>query len=351
MATDSKIDHIAPLEYQMKILEEYHINVLAIPLDMVLRHVRSIREGLAGVDSRAIPRSMVDAFIQIVVLFVEAASERERIVAGIERLLEGSGGRTVDSASLEMNDLETLKEGPEGRDWHPDSLEENPGSSDAKNPESLGKSARVLEKSLEDPEWEYDSVDQSTRDPTNRLDRTEEGSESLEGNLDRPGKIIESPDAKNPDSLEKRPNSLEGRLRGLEKKSGTLLESSRSPETNPENMKGPSPAASSPSPNTRSSSTDRSTDWLREWLLHRSRNSLQDNQEDNLVNRTNGSSQNSPGNRSEYTITESMMEIINQIEIQRKVQSKVQVNVQIKIPLRGFLMVHTKKQSERQVKV
>ena len=306
MTTDSKIDQIAPLAYQTKILEEYHINILAIPLDLVLRHVRSIREGLAGVESRAIPRSMVDAFIQIVVLLVEAASEGERIVAGIERLPEGSGGRTVDFGSLDINDLETLKEGPEGRDWQ----EEDPGSSDAKNSESLEKSARVLEKSLEDPEWEYDSVEQSARDPKNRLDYTEEGSESLEENLDRLGKVIESPDAKNPDSLEKRPNSLEGSLRRLEKTSGTLLESSRRPETNPEHMKGPSPAASSPGPSTRSSSTDRSTDWLTEWLLHRSRNSLQDNPEDNLVNRSKGSSQDSSGNSSKYTLAGSMMEII-----------------------------------------
>ncbi|KAL4755701.1 uncharacterized protein BDW70DRAFT_165200 [Aspergillus foveolatus] len=268
MTTNTKIDPITPLAYQTNILEEYHVNILAIPLDLYLRHVRTIREGLVGVESRAIPRSMVDAFIQIVILLVKAASEGERIVAGIEDSAEGlegadvvergedSGGRTVDSGSLDANDLETLDEVPEGRNGDSDSLEEDSGSSDAKNPDSLEKSARDPEKSLDGPEWNSGSLQQGAGDPKNSLDHTEEDSASVEENFESPEKDTGSTDAKNPNPLEKRPNILE------EKNPDTLEESSGSPRTNPENLKDPSPATGSPGPNTRSSSTDRSTDWL-----------------------------------------------------------------------------------------
>ncbi|KAL4733718.1 hypothetical protein BDV11DRAFT_175422 [Aspergillus similis] len=320
---------------QINILEEYYVNILAIPLDLALRHVRSIREGLAGVKSRAIPWSMVDAFVQIVVLLVEAASEGERIVAGIERIvewLEGAGGvehgedsgeRAVDSGSLDVNDLKTLNEGPGGRNGDPDSIEEDSGSSDAKNANSLEKSARDLEKSLHGSKWKPDSLEQSAGDLKSSLDHMEEDSESMGENLDSPEKDIESPDAKNPDPLEKCPNSLEETLRGLEKNPDTLEETSGSPETNPENLKDSSSAASSLGPNMRSSPTDRPTGWVLEWLADRSRNSLLDNPDDNPdvnpdnnpddnpMDRSKGSPQDGSGDSSKYTeYTNSLLEFV-----------------------------------------
>ncbi|KAL3467177.1 hypothetical protein BJX64DRAFT_283902 [Aspergillus heterothallicus] len=62
----------------------FQIDMLSIPLEPALRQIRSIRDGLSGVASPSIPPSLFDAFIQLIVLLVDAASEASDLIAKIE---------------------------------------------------------------------------------------------------------------------------------------------------------------------------------------------------------------------------------------------------------------------------
>ncbi|KAL4931750.1 uncharacterized protein BDV17DRAFT_226384 [Aspergillus undulatus] len=61
----------------------YQINILALPLGPILRQIQGLREGLAGVANPSIPSSLVEAFLQIVILLVEASSEASRLITNV----------------------------------------------------------------------------------------------------------------------------------------------------------------------------------------------------------------------------------------------------------------------------
>ncbi|KAL2839484.1 hypothetical protein BJY01DRAFT_219207 [Aspergillus pseudoustus] len=62
----------------------FQIEILALPLEPALRQIQSIRDGLAGVAHPPIPRSLVEAFIQVVTLLVDLSAEASQLIDEIE---------------------------------------------------------------------------------------------------------------------------------------------------------------------------------------------------------------------------------------------------------------------------